>query len=537
MLTPMSPPKESAIRDYLARHLDLIEPGLTLVAREHYLRNSVGASGFLDIFARAANGQLLIIEIKRTNAAAREAVQELFKYAALLRRNYLVRDVDYRLIVLSVEWHELLTPYSELARRVPYELSAGTIVLDHEGLPTRIDPVMPLPTAAQRRFSKRHFLWRFADEAGANAAVPLIADHMHRVGLVDFVLIRTRSNDARIVQNGFIYFAQQELSLAEYRERIRALLDDKEYEDFENNLSDLSEEEDQLGESADQVWLPGYDELFNQINSDHSEISHPEKAAYWFAEDAQSSVCIERFGRFRDEGISDETIVAELIGRDGTSDYHLDLTARTDSPPQIEALTKATENVFFFNNDWRGASRDLIDYAQRTGPATIRLTAFSNEDILRSIAGVAFGYPGFVPTFRFVIDRPGKQREQFIGLPEWDGTAPDFARVLSSQFGDDPFAYFIAHHFGENRSSNIDIMKELGLRYAVFREGDSGPERVRIQGSSVIVSPHPIRGSLPSLIEENVEEIHKIVALFMKHDQGFARTIAEWVNRDGPDAG
>lgn len=533
----MSPPNESAIRDYLATHLELIETGLTLVAREHYLRNSVGASGFLDIFARAANGQLLIIEIKRTNAAAREAIQELFKYATLLRKNYLVRDVDYRLIVLSVEWHELLTPYSELAHRAPYELSAGTIVLDQDGLPTRIEPVVPLPTVAQRRFSKRQFLWRFADEAGAIAAVPLISDHMHRVGLKDFVLIRTRSNDPRIIEKGFVYFAQQELSLAEYRERIHALLDDEAFEDFENNLSDLSEEEDQLGESADQVWLPGYDELFGRINSDHSEISHPEKAAYWFAEGAQSSICIERFGRFRDDGISDETIVTEIIGRDGISDYHLDLTARTDSPPQIEALTKAAENIFFFNNDWRGACRDLIAYAQRTGPATVRLTAFSNEDILRSIAGTAFGYPGFVPTFRLDIDRPTKKRERFIGLPEWDGTAPDFDKVLSSHFGNDPFTYFITHHFGEHRSSNIDVMKELGLRYSVFREEESGPERVRIQGSSVVVSPHPIKGSLPSLIEENVEEVHKIVAMFMEHDQGFARTVTEWVNRDEPDAG
>lgn len=397
-------PNESAIRDHLIKQLDLIEPGLTLVAREHYLKNTSGASGFLDIFARAANGQLIIIEIKRTDAAAREALQELFKYAALLRQNYLVRDVDYRLIVLSVEWHELLTPYSELASRAPYELSAGAIVLGTDGLPIRIDPVSPLPTAAQRQFSKRHFLWRFTDEADAIAAVPLIAAHIHRVGREDFVLIRSRSSDPRICEKGFIYFAQQELSLADYQKRIRALLSDEEYEEYENQLADLTEEEDRIGESADHVWLPGYDDLFDQINSDTSEISHPEKAAHWFAEGAQSSIQIERFGRFRDDGIPDETIIAELIGHDGTSDYHLNIMTRTDSAPQMDALVKAVENIFFFNNEWRGATRDLVAYAQRTGPATIRLLAFSNEDILRAIAGAAFGYPSFVPTFRLDIE-------------------------------------------------------------------------------------------------------------------------------------
>ena len=364
-------------------------------------------------------------------------------------------------------------------------------------------------------------------------AVPLIAAHMQRVGLQDFVLIRTRSNDPRILENGFIYFAQQELSLSEYQLRIRALLADDEYEDFEEQLADLSEEEDRIGESADQVWLPGYDELLDQINSDHSEISHPEKASLWFGEGAQKSIYVERFGRFRDEGIPDQTIISELIGRDGRSDYHLDITARTESPPQLEALISGAENVFFFNNDWRDASRDVIAYACRTGPATIRLAAFSNEDILRSIAGAAFGYPGFVPTFLLDIQRDGMDCERFIGLTEWDGTPSDFDAVLLSYFGDDPFSYFVANHFGEHRSVNIDIMKKLGLRYSVFRERDARLERIRVQGSSIIASPDPIKGSIPSLIEENVEEVHKIVALFMKHDQGFAKTITEWVNKDG----
>lgn len=512
--------------------LDLIEPGLTLVAREHYLKNPGGASGFLDIFARAANGQLVIIEIKRTDAAAREALQELFKYAALLRHKYLVRNVDYRLIVLSVEWHELLTPYSELANRSPYELSAGIIILDNDGLPIRIDPINPLSTARQRRFAKRHFLWRFTDEYAATAAVPLIAAHMHRIGLADFVLIQTRSSNPSICDKGFIYFAQQELSLADYQKRIRALLSDAEYEEYESQLEDLTEEEDRIGESASTVWLPGYDDLFDQINSDSSEISHPEKATHWFAEGAQTSICIERFGRFRDDGITDEAIIAELIGHDGTSDYHLNLTARTDSAPQMDALVKAVENIFFFNPDWRGTTRDLMAYAQHTGPATISLLAFSNEDVLRGIAGAAFGYPGFLPTFRLDIDRLGQERERFIGLPEWDGTTPDFDSILSSHFGEDPFNYFLAHHFGENRGVNLDIMKDLGLRYFVFREGEHGPERIRVQGSSIIVSPQPIKGSIFSLIDANVEEVHKIVALFMSHDQGFEQTITSWVNKD-----
>ncbi|MFO1124626.1 MAG: endonuclease NucS [Methylocystis sp.] len=111
---------EADIRDHLAAHLDLIEPGLTLVDIEFHLPNRDGASGFLDIFARDALGRLVIIEIKRTDAAAREAIQELYKYVPLLRERFFVKDVDIRLILLSVAWHELATPYAEFAASAPY---------------------------------------------------------------------------------------------------------------------------------------------------------------------------------------------------------------------------------------------------------------------------------------------------------------------------------------------------------------------------------------------------------------------------------
>ena len=82
---PKSKITEADICDHLAAHLDLIEPGLTLVDTEFHLPNAEGASGFLDIFARAADGQLVIIEIKRTDKAAREAntVADAFELAGL----------------------------------------------------------------------------------------------------------------------------------------------------------------------------------------------------------------------------------------------------------------------------------------------------------------------------------------------------------------------------------------------------------------------------------------------------------------------
>jgi hypothetical protein len=529
-------PDEAAIRDHLAANLSLIEGGLILVDKEFYLKNDRGAAGFLDIFAQTAAGQLVIVEIKRTNSAAREAIQELYKYAALLRERFLIKNTELRLILLSAEWHELLLPYSEFAHTTPYEMSAGKIILDRQGLPIGIDRVDPIPTAAGRRIGVRHFLWRFPDKDGAKCALPLLAAFMHEAGLNDFVLIESSSSDSRISGKGFLYFAQQELPFTEYMQLIERNLSTDQLEEFRETLQDLQEEQDRVAEASDAVWAHKSGAPYSEIGSDHMEISNPEKAQKWFSEGAQAWTKVHRFGRFEDMRLSDEMIIAEIVGEAGESDFRLRFTARTDSPPRMSALTTKVENVFFYNADWRGAVRDLMNYAQRVGPATIELIAYSNEDILRGIAGMAFGFPGYLPEFRLEITHQSAT-ERFVGLVEWDGTPPDLKKIISERFMGDPFSYFMAAHFGENRTMNLEIMNDLGLRYSVFRTGDNGqPERIRVQGSAIKVESRPIVGSVATMISKHTEKVDEIVNLFMEHDQGFQQIIGQFMETDLPTA-
>lgn len=528
----MTQPNEDAIRDALAKRLDHIEPGLILVDREYYLKNSKGASGFIDIFARDAQGRFVVIEIKRTDGAAREAIQELYKYIALLRENRLVRDIDYRVIVLAVKWHELLVPYSEFAKSAPFEVTAGRIVLGEDGLPVHVEHVEPVPTAEQRRFSPRHFLWRFEDEATALGATQKIAKHMQNAGLIDFVLVRSKSANPALAGKSFLYFAQQQLSLDAYLGLIHMQNTGADFDDFALHLSDLVELEDKIAEASDAVWLKSYDDLYGRINSDHSEISHPAKAGQWFASGAQRDVVVQRFGRFVDPDLPDETIIAELIGLGGASDFHLRLRTDTRSAPQIVAMREAISNIFYFNAEWRGTTLDLLAYAEKTGPATVEIIAFSNEDVLRAIAGAAFNYPGFVPAYRFTIDRPGAVQEVFLGLIEWDNTPFDFDRIIAEHLDGAPFSYFLATHFGENRGMNADIMADLGLHYITLRQTEEGLEKIRVLGASVAPTTRKVGRGIFGVVQPNKDEVHKIVEIFMDHDQGFRIAIDKWINDD-----
>jgi endonuclease len=71
---------EAEMQQALARHPELIEPGLEVLHRE--LPTDVGG---IDLFARDADGALVVVELKRSKAN-QEAVHQLGRYVQSVRR-------------------------------------------------------------------------------------------------------------------------------------------------------------------------------------------------------------------------------------------------------------------------------------------------------------------------------------------------------------------------------------------------------------------------------------------------------------------
>lgn len=65
---------ESALRDDLIDKLELLEPGLIYSQKEQYIPNKFGTRSFIDLVARDATNKLVLVEVKKTKAAEREAV-------------------------------------------------------------------------------------------------------------------------------------------------------------------------------------------------------------------------------------------------------------------------------------------------------------------------------------------------------------------------------------------------------------------------------------------------------------------------------
>lgn len=113
---------EGELRDYLARNLNLIEVGLSFLKINYPLVNVNGAGGSLDILAKDQFGNFVIIEIKRSNQSARQALHELSKYIALFLEDQKVELRKIRCFVVSTEWHELDVPLSFFRDNSPVDV-------------------------------------------------------------------------------------------------------------------------------------------------------------------------------------------------------------------------------------------------------------------------------------------------------------------------------------------------------------------------------------------------------------------------------
>lgn len=514
--------KESEIRDHLAENLDLIEPGLTLIDKEVMLPSDKGAKGFLDIFCRTADGKYLIIEVKRSDAAARDAVQELVKYAALLKGKLLVKDTEVRLMVVSSEWHELLVPFSEFVRVAPYDCHGLKLNLGQDGLTASTEVVELASAEGARRLSRRHAIWGYSDESTARTAMPIIADFMRGIGLKDFVLVMLAINSHDDPATRFLYFAQQELSLESYMALIRARFSAEEVADFEEWISDLTAHEDKIGEAADKVWEERSEKesLYLLTQAIDVQIAHPEKARAWFAPGTLVSAEVVRFGRFDDPNISDAMILEEILGEDGPSHHHGDVTANISSKPEVAALLAVADNLFDLNPVWRMAAHDLCAYAKATGANSIRMQAFSNEDILRTLAGITIGYPAYAPALAFEIRR-GDDVECVFGTIQWDGRKPDLDHIIREYFEGDSFHYFMLRLMSAHRQVNADLMSELGLSFSIVRLGDQGPIPVRVRPASIEDVRGLPRQFLADFPAANPDFVDQLVGLFLQYEQEF----------------
>lgn len=363
---------ESDLRDLLALDITALEPGLVLRDKEKFIPNDLGTRGFIDLYATDTDGNHVLIELKRSDASAREAIHEVHKYVEGVKAHLGARESEIRVVIASTTWRELLVPFSRLMADTSLALRGLEVELRGDGL--HFAEVTPLKFSLGRFIAPWADLRWFESEADLENAIALIAQCYRERDIVDYVILVMdvaegliekqeeastaqlssllhslgQSSDKKVQLPNYKFVIYVAIQLLEEDQYLRILRKDKEkFNEIKDYIEDL-EGEERLCTLHERVL-----DLNIHPNGGYLEIGYPAKLSSYLNSDGLIFNRLLRFGSFaRNESLTDETITSELKGESGSSGQRLKKSFSVSNRAHMNSTREEVRGCLVNNPVW-----------------------------------------------------------------------------------------------------------------------------------------------------------------------------------------
>jgi hypothetical protein len=337
---------EFKIVTWLSLNLPLLEHGLSLIQREYYLPDTIGSTGFVDLLCKDVYGNFVIVEVKRSNATARQAINEILKYHSLLKQKVRAKDSEIRVMIVSTHWDELIRPYSELVNRTTLSTIGFQVSQDALGQPVSVGQITPLPAdVLERSFSRELRLDLFKSQSKRVASKSLLIDKLNSVGITDYIIVDLDGPVSNQVVNRFAMLcAFQRLSsntltsiIKSYSPEWELEVDKDDYD--ENALSDYL-----------LVDLWNLLELYK--SNDDAESCDPQKFDGILHQGWKISL-LGKYGYFQeDPRLTDGMLINEMRGVNGNNRNKYNNVCESTHLPGVLEMQKESQNALLDNSSW-----------------------------------------------------------------------------------------------------------------------------------------------------------------------------------------
>lgn len=500
---------EEQIRDFLADNLDFISPQLTLIQKEYYLPAKIGSKGYVDILAKDNFNNFVIIEIKRSEQAARQAISELLKYQGLIKQKYKAKQSEIKLVIISTSWNELIRPFSEIFESV--FISGFKIDLDSRNIPKSISPVEPeTGTIHERKISPMQTVELFYTESKREAFIKIAKTKLLEIGIRDFVFVLLNSTglDQRIVFPYALYFSFQRQPM---------------YRNYEI-LSNLDEEIKDIDFNGIDHRLMYIDELI-YINldlyehHDSMEASDPVKFASIINSDHWNIVDMVKNGIFfNDPRISDELILNEIKGYDGENETKfLDYTDSSNFK-KLERIRKNLGKALLGNVKLKKHIDHIFELIIAEGRSfKIVVEIFYPRSIFDSIwRCYSTSDPNYLPSYNIVvIFEDSTQIYHFRGELHWNGKSVNVQKLLEKVTEYEPFFTFFQCFNGSLDGELLKIMnlEFVNLLYKMSSGEIESSEQIKLRSNRFVADKFNYT-DFESFYNSNKELMNEITQLY-----------------------
>lgn len=494
--------KEAELRDLLATQIDVLGTGLTLLDKERFIPNDLGTRSFIDLYARDADGHHVLIELKRSDAASREALHEVHKYAEAVKRHLGARENEIIVLVVSTEWRELLVPFSRLAVdttlairgvKISADPSTGTLTAEH---------VAVLPVSYGRFIAPWHEVHWYLNASSLDAGLTSIAHSFSAKGIEDYVVAVLQPPEPCISEHQEAMVAtihqMMEHSGAGAPRKPHALpkyefaayvamqmLSDTEYlHILESEPNALAEVSEYLNPEPGEERLLQLHEAVSAAeprpNSDHLEIGYPAKLTKLLDVRHLKVVELQRHGTFsRNTLLTDDSIVSELRGEDGATGQRFRRTISMSNRAHVASARREIASCLDQNPVWASHTLRALEEIERQHPdAEVDISIFNPATGLLTIYFTASRTDGvlFAPTYSLIVRSP-EPCQMYFGALEYAKPASTLRAMLRKYYENDLGSLLLTMTWGGKESRDIDIIEDMGAAYRSFRCDIEGTSR------------------------------------------------------------
>ncbi len=486
--------KESQLRDLISLNINKLQSDLTLLKKEQYIPNEFGTNGFIDLYAKDKFGNHVLIEIKRSNAASREALHEVNKYVEGVKQHFGVKDAEINVIIASTEWGELLVPFSRFADDTTFSLQGYEIVVTDDGADFHVNLVHPLSISQGRFIAPWHDMYWYKDASALENGVHSIQKTYQEKQIDDYVLVtfyfrnelsaeeRVAAMRASVAQMVGIeesevstlpeipvheYIAYTGLQILTKEKCLQIISRDSDViEEVQELLPDMEEEEAlcYLHESVG--------DMKPRPQNDYYEIGYPAKFGELLDAPNSEILNIIRHGSFaRNALLSDETIISELRGEDGSTGQRFKKKLFVNNTTHIKTLKSEISSCLSENPIWKAHILRIIEEVQVEFPdSEIDISIYNPCTGVFTIYYATTREDGllYIPSYHIIVHDPNDVR-MYFGALENTGNALSFPKVLKKYYDGNLNALLLAATWGGKESRDSDIIEDLGMQYRSFR--------------------------------------------------------------------
>ena len=424
---------EHIIRDWLVDNIQFIEPGLEVINKEHYLPDDLGANGFIDILCKDPYNNFVIVEIKRSDPAARQTFTEVLKYAELIQQTYQARKSELRIIILSTHWDEILRAFTHICFHSSIPIKGYQLFINEQTkTPEFKEEIVPISSSNfSRKFMRQQMCYLFFTEEKRQNANHKLQEIMKDAEIKDYVSLDLDAGKVeKIIYPFALNLAIQKLPKVDLLRKISNLggeghIDMEEYE-FETEDGYLEFLNDVLFLSLD---LTGY--------SDSAEASYAENFDSIINVQNWKIKSVNRFGIFKsDPRFTEFMLLKELKGHDGNS--HNKFVGFTESSQKERFQEIKTECRLSLQHMpvWEEIiSQILHDLEKSREEFKMLLDIYSLPSILQSLFfTIRNGNPDYLPRILFFIFFTKTEKTTvYEGKIMWN-RRPINPKILNSSF-------------------------------------------------------------------------------------------------------